>query len=329
MKHLKKIIISILTIIILFASYGYYVYETRLGDWKMHKINKTEISWSEFIWSNQVINGKQYEKTAMLIPCKIEGIENSLTFQFDTGSNLTMLYGNSLSSFYFQNQNLESHISGFDFPVNLYFSKKKPFFKNLKISFGDYSFTNKSAFIKENYGSNYKTKSIKEGDTIHIGTIGADLFQGKVLIIDYPKQKFAICDEMPEQFKNKLTDIELDTFGRPILPLQINSEQYRILFDNGSSLFPIITTSKNINTFSKNPVIDSIEVSSWGKKHMVDSRMITDTFNLAGKKFCNVKVYENHSGLGIDKETDGMTGNALFWNNTIAIDFKNKKIAIH
>jgi hypothetical protein len=56
--------------------------------------------------------------------------------------------------------------------------------------------------------------------------------------------------------------------------------------------------------------------------------MITDTFELAGKKFCNVKVYENHSDLGIVKNTDAMTGNYLFWNNTIVIDFKNKKFGV-
>jgi hypothetical protein len=56
--------------------------------------------------------------------------------------------------------------------------------------------------------------------------------------------------------------------------------------------------------------------------------MITDTFAIAGIKFSNVKVYENHTGLGINKKTDGMIGNALFWNNTIIIDFKNKKFGV-
>jgi len=60
----------------------------------------------------------------------------------------------------------------------------------------------------------------------------------------------------------------------------------------------------------------------------VDSRMITDTFEIAGMKFCNVKIYENHAGLGIDESTDGMAGNFLFWNHTILIDFKNKKFGV-
>ena len=133
---------------------------------------------------------------------------------------------------------------------------------------------------------------------------------------------------MPEQFKKTLTDIELDRNGKPVLPLTINSKKFRILFDNGSSLFPIITATKNISKFSNNPILDSIEISSWGKKHIVDSRMITDTFNIAGRKFCNVKVYESHTDFGMDKKTDGMAGNFLFWNSTIVIDFKNKKFGV-
>ncbi len=56
--------------------------------------------------------------------------------------------------------------------------------------------------------------------------------------------------------------------------------------------------------------------------------MITDTFELAGQNFCSVKIYVNNSGFGIDKQTDGMAGNALFWDKTVIIDFKNKKFGI-
>ncbi|MBM4317940.1 MAG: hypothetical protein FJ116_10730 [Deltaproteobacteria bacterium] len=58
------------------------------------------------------------------------------------------------------------------------------------------------------------------------------------------------------------------------------------------------------------------------------SKIIKDTFELAGQKFHNVLVYANHSGLGIDNEVDGMAGNALFWDKTIIIDFKNKKFGV-
>jgi hypothetical protein len=327
MKKTFKIIISISVIAILFVIYGCSVYKNSLGVWEIEKSKKTAIVWADFTWTNQTINGKYYEKTAMLIPSKIEGIENDLTFQFDLGSRKTMLYENSLSSLYFQNKNLSNRVENFKFPLN--FSKKRKLYKDLTITFGDYKIFNESSFVFGDYGTTYSVEKVNRKGSIHIGTIGTDVFKGKVLIIDYPNKKFAICNEVPEKFKGTLVGIELDKNGKPILPLIINSKRYRILFDNGSSLFPLIASTKNIHKFSKNPILDSIEISSWGEKHIVDSRMITDTFELAGKKFSNVKIYENHSGLGIDRKTDGMAGNFLFWNNTVIIDFKNKKFGVY
>lgn len=327
MKKRYKILIGLISAYLLFSLYAYYAYKSSLRSWQVEIPAEGEINWVDFIWTNQTINGKYFERTAMFIPCKMEGIENNLTFQFDTGSNSTIIYENPLSSFYFQNEQLLEQVSQMKFPINILASDKKVF-KNAKIKFGDYTISNESASLMTNFGSAKSKESVIAGDTIHLGTIGADIFKNKVLIIDYPNQKFAIAHEVPEKYKEGLIDIELDNSGRPILPLKMNSKEYRIKFDNGSSLFPIIATSENINKFSTNPIIDSLEVSSWGKKHTVHSRIITDTFEIAGRKFTNVAAYENHTGYGIDESTDGMTGNALFWDSTIIIDFKNKKFGL-
>ena len=327
MKKRYKILIGLISAYLLFSLYAYYAYKSSLRSWQVEIPAEGEINWVDFIWTNQTINGKYFERTAMFIPCKMEGIDNNLTFQFDTGSNSTIIYENPLSSFYFQNEQLLEQVSQMKFPINILASDKKVF-KNAKIKFGDYTISNESASLMTNFGSAKSKESVIAGDTIHLGTIGADIFKNKVLIIDYPNQKFAIAHEVPEKYKEGLIDIELDNSGRPILPLKMNSKEYRIKFDNGSSLFPIIATSENINKFSTNPIIDSLEVNSWGKKHTVHSRIITDTFEIAGRKFTNVAAYENHTGYGIDESTDGMTGNALFWDSTIIIDFKNKKFGL-
>ena len=208
----------------------------------------------------------------------------------------------------------------------LQFWNKNIVFKNCKINFGNYTATNQVSFIYRNYGQKIANPNLT--DTFHLGTIGADLFKDKILIIDYPNKQFAICDTFPKDFAINLIDIELDNNRRVILPMTIHNKSYRIMFDNGSSLFPIITEAKNISKFSTLDDVDTLQISSWGKKHNVTSKMINDTFILAGQTFSNVKVYANHSGLGIDNTTDGMTGNALFWDKTIIIDFKSKKFGV-
>ena len=327
MKKRYKILMAVITAYILFSIYVYYAYKSSTRDWRTEIPAEAEINWADFIWYSQTINGKYFEKTAMFIPAKMEGIENMLTFQFDIGSHFSTIYENPLTSFYFQNEQLSEQVSQRKFPINKFASNKKVF-KDAKIQFGEYTIFNDQAFVMTNFGRAKSKERVNSKDTILVGTIGADIFMGKVLIIDYPNQKFAIAHEVPEKYKEGLIDIELDNGGHPILPLKMNSKEYKITFDNGSSLFPIIATSENIDKFSTNPIIDSLEVNSWGKKHTVHSRLITDTFEIAGRKFTNVEAYENHTGYGIDESVDGMTGNALFWNSTIIIDFKNKKFGL-
>lgn len=291
--------------------------------WKV-KNNSQDISWAKFEWVNEELHGKYFEKTAMLIPCKVDGIPNIVTFQFDLGANLTGVYENSLSSFYSKTPNLKKNIK--HIKSKILFWNKERYFEDLVINFGDYTASNNTAYIYGNFGEKVQIQNPK--DTIHLGTIGSDIFKDKVLIIDYPKKLFAICDNVPEVYNSNLVDIELDEYGRVILPMKIKDRNYRIMFDNGSSIFPLITKAGNISNFSTSKDIDTIQISSWGKIHGVTGKLITDTFQLAGQNFNNVKVYANHSGLGMDDDTDGMTGNALFWDRTIIIDFKNKKFGV-
>lgn len=326
MRRSIKILGLTLLIIIGVCGISYLTDKTTYTNWKLtnNSTDKTEISWARFNWGGDTLNGKYYAKASMQIPCKLEGLPNIFTFQFDLGANLTGVYENSFSSFYPLRKDLENKIGRLKSPLQ--FWNKNIVFKNCKISFGNYTATNQVSFIYRNYGQKIINPNLT--DTFHLGTIGADLFKNKILIIDYPNKKFAICDTMPKQFAINLINIELGKNGEIILPMKIHNKTYRIMFDNGSSLFPIITQAKNISKFSTLPDIDTIQISSWGTKHNVTGKLITDTFTLAGQTFSNVEVYANHSGLGTDKTTDGTTGNYLFWDKTIIIDFKNKKFGV-
>lgn len=319
MKILGLTILAVVTV----CATSFLTDKSSYSKWEIEN-NSQSISWVKFEWTNEEFSGKYFEKTAMFIPCKVDGIANVVTFQFDLGSDLTGIYENTFRSFYRQTPELEQKIKRLK--SGLQFWNKRKVFNNLSILFGNYTASNKNAFVFKNYGDKMEINNPK--DTIHIGTIGADLFKNRVLIIDYPNKQFAICENIPENYNRNLVDIELDKHGRIILPMTINSKKYRIMFDNGSSIFPIITNAKNISNYSTTADIDTIQISSWGQKHGVTGKLIKDTFELAGQKFSNVKVYANHSGLGIDNETDGATGNVLFWNKTIIIDFKNKKFGV-
>ena len=56
---------------------------------KNNSSDKTLISWAKFEWTNDTLSGKYFERTSMNIPCKVQGLPNTFTFQFDLGADLT------------------------------------------------------------------------------------------------------------------------------------------------------------------------------------------------------------------------------------------------
>ncbi len=325
MKMIYKIIgVPILAFVIV-GGYGYYSYKTKFGRWDVINSSPRDstISWAKFEWNNEFLGKRYVKRISMNIPAKIEGLPYNLTFQFDIGSNYTKIYENPLKSIYQADEIRENRVKN---PIE--FWHKIGTIKDISIRFGNYKFTSKNTFVMKNHGDFIPKGNIIKGDTIHIGTIGADMFQNKVLIIDYPNQRFAILDEIPNEYRTDLIDIEMKKNGMPILPMKIKGKTYRIGFDNGSSIFPIICLEKNTSKFSSNLDTDTLKISSWGVQHDVTGKMITDTFELAGQKYSNVKVYTNHAGLGTGSSTDGNTGNALFWDKTIIIDYKHKKFGV-
>jgi hypothetical protein len=317
MKILPLLLISILS---LFGTT--LLFDSSFTEWdvKNEKTNKDSISWAKFKWTNEEINGRYFEKVSMFIPCKVDGVPNIVTFQFDLGADLTCIYEKNYSSFYRKNPKLSENIKKETF-------RTKKYFENIKIQFGDYTATTKTSLILADYGE--FVENFTKADTIHIGSICADIFKNRVLIIDYPNKQFAICNQIPNLFSNiTLTDITLDKKNRPLLQMTIQNRKYKVLFDNGSSMFPLITNKKNISDFSSTTDTDTIQTSSWGKIHNVTGKPIEEPFTLGGQNFNSTMIYVDHRKQQNKNEWDLIAGNALFWDKTIIIDFKNKKFGV-
>ena len=262
----------------------------------------------------------------MFIYTKVNGLPYKCYCQFDIGAATTMMYEKNIRSLSRYFPEFNSRIKKYNPGLLL---RKILTVENLKLDFGGMSAETNNCYVMEEYGDSLQVNSRNDSSEFQIGTVGVDIFQNKVLIIDYPNERFAICDEVPDTFKDvQLSDINLDKYGRVILPMKMKDHNYKIMFDNGSSQFPILANSKNISKFSTHPELDSFKISAWGNSQMVTARLITDTFELAGRKFCTVKAYKNRNDQSEYDDYDGITGNALFWDHLVIVDFKNKKFGV-
>jgi len=326
MNVVKRIII---VIIFLGLIYGVLLVSFRksYNHWEISEGTKDSINWIPFVWRGDSLGDKYYEHAAMFIPVHIAGIRRQVYFQFDLGSDYTVFYEYNTQSL-LSNANKDSFdiktVSSFPF-----FWKKAKEVSNVTLYLNRQQAFNKHCFVMQGYGTEIATDSIKDQNSFIVpGTIGSDFFQDKILVIDYPGQRFAFCNDLPKGYINFCASIKLDKNGGVILPMKYKGEDLNIFFDNGASLFPLLSTEQNISEFDTGPDIDTVPISSWGVTHNVTGRMLQDSFTLCGIKFPPREIYVNHSGLGIDKHTDATTGNALFEHNIIVIDFKHKRFGL-
>ncbi len=325
MKLCLKIITALVFVSIIICGISFITDKSNFQHWviKKNKTDSSGLAWAKFRWGDDSLGGKYYGRTAMMIPAKIKGIPFHFTFQFDLGAYTEIDETTARSIF---NQHPEyNKIRRLKSILQFWNTKKS--IKDLQVTFGNITAKNQNVLL-ENYGESVDFSTITDSSEIHIGTIGADLFQNKVLIIDYPNQRFSICDSLPHFYKVALIDIELDNAGRVILPMIFKNKKYKVLFDNGSSMFSLLVSDNKTAYFSTAKVTDTINISSWGKLHNVIGRPFTDTFQLAGQSFSNIKIYSDFRKEYRTDAFDAITGNALFWNKTIVIDFKNKKFGI-
>ena len=313
---------------LLLASGAHCQSPIKIGQWNIQNARTTSsaLSWAKFTWAGDSMGRRHFEKAAMFIPAKVDGLPYDFVFQFDLGSNVTVLKGNTLTGLLAKHPEFSrtkihrNHI--------FKFWKSTTAFEDLSITFGGIKATTRSCYVMSNYGEKISVNGLNASVPINLGSLGADIFQNKILVIDYPNQRFAICDTLPTYLQTTFTKIALDEYGRVILPLRLANKSYKVMFDNGSSIFSLLTSVDKINIFSTAAPTDTIPVRSWGITHNVIGRPLKGAFYLVGQRFSDVTVYADFRQSEKDADYDAITGNALFWDKTIIINFKKKEFGV-
>lgn len=287
-------------------------------------------SWINFEWYGDSIGNRYYDKLAITIPLSIEGIPHKFKSQFDLGANRTMVYGNSIRPYLDKYSNISEKLD----TLNIQ-SSKVGGFKNINFKLDTVLFENQELVHFEGYGEKLTKDSIETRTIKHIGTIGADLFQNKYLIIDFPNERIAILDSLNANYIKRTTfvDAKLDK-GRIKVPVTINGSVHYFMFDTGASLFPLSVTKEDIKLISSlDSANDTLNISTWGEYYDVHGYKITSSIFIGDYKIetQNLNVYDSkkefkqfYENAGIS----GLMGNTFFTDKEIIIDFKNKRFGI-
>lgn len=277
---------------------------------------KPSLEWIPFHWEGDTISGKYIEKAYLYIPVKIEDLPYDFTMQFDLGTYNTVFYGNPFTPYLAECTSLANKLDSIGM------------FRNVRLQMGTVEFKNANVVFRTDFGEEIPKDSLHSKTPKHIGTIAADMFQNKILVIDYKSCRLAVSESLPAEYKN-LPAAKFDLVdGIMKLPFRINGKDCKLMFDTGSSPFQLVTTKERALEISNSVIIDSLSGPLWwGQQMTIYGLEVNKPIEFSGKVREESRVHYVKDRLwdNIYKSLDvwGITGNAYFFDNTVIIDYKN------
>ncbi len=312
-----KLILSSLLILILIAC---------IKQESQYSLQNNDMKWIEFKWDSDSLSGKFFDKMSIMIPVKIDSIPDQFYMQFDLGADVNILYGNPLINIINEFPYLSSKIQKDSINLGDNF-----WLKEINLKLGDQNSQINDYVVLKDYGSE---KSFANLETI--GTIGANEMKNKILMIDFPEQKIAILDSIPYDLRDifQIENCKLNR-NRVIFDCLINSENYRFMFDTGSSITPVVTNKEIYEKLTGKQKLkpDTLTGYSWGRKLIIPGAL--NNFEIHYGENVILKrnmVYYTDDEKSLDffktENIDGLIGNSYFFNSVILIDFKEGKFGI-
>lgn len=275
-----------------------------------------------FHWQGDSILSKWEPHSAMLIPVKLAGCPRMFYMQFDLGSPYSLLYKNKLAA-------IQRKYPG-AIPPDTANGK----LVNFSFEAGEVPISAKEITVKQ-FDSSNTIREDKNSLEI-IGTIGADLVDGKVIIIDYPQCRLTISAAIPAELMPELSLAGFTYAGRSVLlPVKLRGNQTMLYFDTGSSMYELLTDKNTCRQLAiPNTGLLHYQVRSWDKILSANSLATNDSLEIAGAKIPihYVTYIEGVSDAQVAQMSKmgigGMTGNKIFLEYKLVLDTGNKKFGL-
>lgn len=305
MRIFKKLALSVIIVISLSLVLGYVYFDRKFTP----PGNKLKISGTAENISITWDAADDNSHAAILLPVRIRGVDRTFYMQFDSGSPTTLFYRNSLNSIgtQLQSGNGQSHIS-------------------LQFSIGEMSVI--SDFKLLNYGSAIDSDATNNNI---IGTIGTDLLEKRIAILDFKKERCSFVENCNED--------GFETFEfrkrKILIPGVVGGENVKLLYDSGSSGYELLTSREEWEKYRiPNGRVTIEKGNSWGNILRVfsapaDQRLEIGKSELKLSEVTHVEGTSKMQNLMMKASgMQGMIGNKIFLNHRLILDCKNEKFKV-
>ncbi|MFN5795142.1 MAG: hypothetical protein ACK455_10100 [Bacteroidota bacterium] len=281
----------------------------------------------KFYWSPVEISGRHFDKAAMYLPISLDTVSELHYSQFDLGSDWTILYQNNFKSITAYNYLKFDSLSDSN--------PERPLFmiKDVDLNIGKINFGKRNVLGFYNYGEPILRKKNAPVSENSIGTIGADIFQNKIVVINFPNQTISVLDTTNSALENYFSFEKCKIENKRIMvPIILNGKTHFFMYDTGSSLFPMMTSFSNWKEITNQTINDTLSVANFGNPLIMFGSNASKEINIGRNTLADFAVYyakdNNFDKMFEQLKCDGIIGNAFFFNTTISIDFKNKRFGI-
>lgn len=294
---------------------------------------QTQNNWIKFDWHGDSIYGKYYDKVAITIPIKIDSLPYNFCGQFDMGATQTVLYGVSLKPFLNEKHNLLQKLDTSLAPYYLN-GYKGNYLTNVNLKLDDVLFAKTNLVYVPNFGDPISKDSIHTKTQKLVGTIAVDLFQNKILVLDFKNNRLCTYTKLPKKYAKAVFENIMIRKGRIKLPLTIDGKIVYVMFDTGSCIGDLLLDKETIHQVAEitAPKEEFLNGNTWGENVAYYSKKVKSPiyFNKIKLDIKEAQFSDLERDVQFDKEEKiiGTLGPVLFSNNIVIIDYINNRFGV-
>lgn len=299
MKIIRKILVSVLIIIIITGLGGYIYFEQKFTPEKNYLQVENESGSIPIIWIGE-------NKNALLVPIHFPRDTTTYYLQFDTGAVYTEFYSSGIQ--HLKSISINNERAGSSF----YIGKTKITSDKIRIS-----------------------PTGKASDIKIIGTLGADLLENRKTLIDFRNNYIVFnLSQRPDDFRNNLIDFNFKK-RKIIVHGNLNGKDEKFLYDSGTSAYELLTNKENWEKLRLPQSKVNIEKAQSRPNILTTYTAESNSMIRLGNK--NVPLNEVTYVEGFSQTQymlmkfsgmTGMLGNKVFLKNKIYIDCAHEKIGV-
>jgi len=271
-------------------------------------------------WASSRFGDRIEPRAAVLLPIRFDGVDKTFYAQFDLGAKSTVFYGKTLAA------------ASVKIPALKPGPKGQP--GALGFTIGDLRVSIPKPGVRADIGDPNIAWDDPEAVDL-IGTIGVDMLEGRVLMIDFKAMRLHVGDAAPRELAAQARWSPMALKSRwVLLDATLEGKPTKLLLDTGSSAFALLIDKTRWSEMTTGQDTESFAVNSWGKKLMAHTAPTKARVVIGGLEtpLGDATYIEGTSAMqGLMMRATGMggmTGNRLFFDRVLILDAPGGRYAV-